>query len=211
MRNSWRLNALKWIASLQACLYCCGCALPNSPALAAGQRASSLIDQGVIELRQGALDRAAAAFLLSLEISPSAAALDGLGCVEFRRGSGAAAERYFIEALDLDPDYPAARGNLALLYEQDGYYAQSKQLFVSALAADPEDVRARNNYGAYLSDEEGDLSGAHDEFLKAASLAKSAVIEENIRLIEAQYEKGSDKEAQHQPSAEAQTASSSGG
>lgn len=114
--------------------------------------AQKLIDQGVAYLRRGERERARSAFQLSFELVRSAAAVDGLGCVAFLEGQVDLAERYFVESYEMDPKYSNSLGNLALLYELQGYGNEAMLLHKRAVYENPRNYRFRNNFAVFLHD-----------------------------------------------------------
>ena len=144
--------------------------------------AESLIDQGVLMMRAGRLDEARAAFGVSFELNPSAAAIDGLGCVAFRAHRFEEAERYFKMAIEQDPEYSEAYGNLALLVEYGGQKTEAQRLYKEALARKPKNFRARNNLGVLLEGL-GERALGRDELLKAAALTDDNLVRDNLKRI----------------------------
>ena len=63
-----------------------GCLLPGSIPDERFEQAERLVDEGTLALRDGKLEEAQAAFSLSRDLAPLAAALDGQGCVALLRG-----------------------------------------------------------------------------------------------------------------------------
>jgi Flp pilus assembly protein TadD len=143
-----------------------------------------LIDQGTRHLRAGELAEAKASFLMSFELQASAVAVDGLGCVAFRAGDYPAAEQYFWRALEMDEDYSNSLGNLALLYDVQKQPLRAKKFYKQAIAEDPKNIRFRNNLAVLLlENDSGDRitrAIAREELLKAASIVKHSIIEDNI-------------------------------
>lgn len=162
----------------------CGCSVVEAPpTLEAYQRASHLIDQGTLLLREGDLDRAEATFMVAYEIARLPAAIDGLGCVAFLRGDLGMAERRFIEAYQADEGYNNALGNLAMVYEAQGRDRAAEKLYARAVQENGENFRIRGNFGAFLA-KRGSREDARVEFLKAASIASHPLIEENLKRVE---------------------------
>lgn len=161
-----------------------GC-VPLRQAPVLNNESAKLIDQGVVHLRKKDLNRAQAAFHLSLEVSPSAQAIDGLGCVEFLRNDLNKAEYYFLEAIKRDPKYGRALANLAMVYERRGDYNKATALFQRALQLEPQNFQGRNNYAGVIlaQDERGSTKIALAEYLKAAATVKDPLIERNIKII----------------------------
>jgi tetratricopeptide (TPR) repeat protein len=178
----WRLRALFIAVVLTAC----GVA-PAPPAPNRVADARKLVDRGTVELRRGALDKAAASYQLALELNPFPAAFDGLGCVAFLRGEFALAERYFKGALAVSPSYSETLGNLALLYEAQGRRMEAEELFKAALNRDPRNYRARVNYAAFLvsANDRTLKESAYTELLKARAVVAHPITEMNISQIHA--------------------------
>lgn len=147
------------------------------------RHAADLVNQGTALLRQGALERAQAAFEVSRDFGGGAAALDGLGSVEFLKGCYRKAERYFKLAMQEDPQYHHALGNLALLYEVTGRDEQAQRLFLEVLRKEPGNTGARNNFAAYLYDH-GQIHSARHELLRAEAVARHPVVKDNLIRIE---------------------------
>jgi len=144
--------------------------------------ALDLIDRGVGHLRDGELDRAAAAFATAWEIEPTSAALDGLGCVALRYGDARRAEELFRRATEHDPSYAEVWGNIALLYESRAESDESFEAFKLALKLTPASARIRNNFAALLFDaRRWELAEA--ELLKAEVTEPHPVIVENLKFV----------------------------
>ena len=148
--------------------------------------AQVLIDQGTLHLRSGELDRAGSEFRLAWDMAQLPAALDGLGAVMFRQGDYAAAEKLFLQAAQLDESYPEALANLALLYETLGMKAKAGHYFQLALERGPANARARNNYAAYIVDNESGVISrekAKSELYKAEAMMQHPIISANIHKV----------------------------
>lgn len=174
-----------------------GCAVVKETGPAAEQQARQLVDQGVLSLRSGDLERAEASFRVAYETKPLAAALDGLGCVAFMRGNAESAETYFVQAWQSEENYYTALANLALLYESRGLYSEAQKMYQMAIDGDPQNFRARNNLAAFLYDSvyvsdgpdkiEDELRRKRivkNELLKAEALTEDPIIEKNLKEIE---------------------------
>ena len=149
-------------------------------------RAESLLDQGILKLRQGQLDDAAAAFQVAYEIAPSAGALDGLGCVALLSRNFAQAERLFLRALETEPEYRNALGNLGLLYELTGRRREALQLYQAAIRSNPRNFRFRNNLAALLAEgasSERERAEALNQLREAAALASHPLIMSNLAML----------------------------
>lgn len=161
-----------------------GCVPPVSPHPDSEKirEARALVDRGTVELRQGRLPQAEAAYRVALELTPLPAGFDGLGCVAFLQGDIPKAQSFWLRALELNPQYSQALGNLALLYETIGDFARSEALYKAALRAEPRNFRARNNYAAFLlrkNDRTLD-DKPRAELLKAYTVARHPAIEANL-------------------------------
>lgn len=147
--------------------------------------ALQLIDRGVGQLREGAMEEAEASFHLAAQISPLPEALDGLGCVAFRRGDMKTAAQLFRGALELDPRYDAALAHLALVAEEEGRLTDALKLYNATLESDPRNVRARNNLAVLLAASAGDTEAARDHLIQARQLGNLPTVEHNLsRLLE---------------------------
>lgn len=181
MRKSIKARTRLLMAIAAAALI--GCQYRDiGPSLVERQHAEALIDKGTALLRIGNVDAAEAAFRVSQQLSPSAAALDGLGCVAYRRMDYQRAEDCFRNALVFDPDYKNAISNLASLYDIRGRKNEAKGLFEYAIAHEPENIRARNNFSVLLA-EDNQRERAREEFLMGQALAPAKVIVENLKRL----------------------------
>lgn len=160
-----------------------GCYQVPPPDFHAIQRAGQLVDQGVFLLREGQLDKSESAFKVSLEISPSAAALDGLGCVAFLRGDLSLAEGLFNRAIGSDNNYYRALANLALVYDSRGEYEKAKRLFEIAIANEPDEPRMRNNFAVFIQERNKGSKLVKEQLLKAERLIPHPLITNNINEI----------------------------
>lgn len=143
------------------------------------QQAIELVDQGTTDLRANRLEEAEGAFAAASEISPIAAAFDGLGCVALMRQDFSLAERYFVYSYQVDPDYINSLGNLALLYEIAGLSESAARTYKMAIQAAPENFRIRNNFAVFLFSKEAKTE-AKNQLLKAFALAKHPVVATNV-------------------------------
>lgn len=165
-----------------------GCINTNRPSLSDNQEALALIDNGVVLLRSGELERARAAFDMAYQISGAAAALDGLGCVAFLSEDFKSAENLFWRAYEIDQTYNNSLGNLAMLYQIKGEHQKAEELYLRSISEDPKNFRSRNNFAAFLISNKRDGSNltkeqAFKELLKAEALAQHPLIKDNIRKI----------------------------
>lgn len=148
--------------------------------------AQVLVDQGTLHLRTAELDRAGSEFRLAWDMAQLPAALDGLGAVMFRQGDYAAAEKLFLQAAQLDESYPEALANLALLYEAQGLKEKAGYYYQLALERGPANARARNNYAAYIVDNDSSsrsMGRARAELFKAEAVMRHPVISANIQRV----------------------------
>ena len=125
--------------------------------------------------------------MLSYELSPNAAAVDGLGCVAMLQQDFRRAEKLFIEAYEMDRDYYHALGNLALLYEMQGEQQRALRMYKRAIKNNPTNVHFRNNFGVFLFEQEVGRQPEYRALLelqKAAALAPNARVVDNIETIE---------------------------
>lgn len=181
--NKMRHLMLVGIVILFGCL-----PMQSQPEYSAVRNANELIDRGVVYMRQGDFDRAEAAFKVSLENAPQAAAMDGLGCVAFLRGQIKLAEELFLKAYKMDEKYDHALGNLALVMEVKGEIANANDLFERAIKSEPNDPRVRNNYAIFLlANKRAGVNKVSEELRKAESLAPHPLIAENIDVVQERY------------------------
>lgn len=159
------------------------CANPAPVNLPRELQAQELIDRGTLLLRQHNYDQAAAAFQLSMEIHPSASALDGLGCVVYAQGNLALAEALFSRALQFDPNYVEAERNLTAVSSRLGRAGEAEARLRKVLLLNPEDFRARNNLAAELYAGGEDMH-AREMLLGAALLADHEIIGRNLRELD---------------------------
>ena len=175
----FQVNKLLFLVTAVICLNGCFLLKVHDPKLE--QRALELIDQAVVLMRQGDLNKAEAAFQVSQELVNLPASLDGLGCIAFLRGDNTLAEDFFKEALDLDFRYTKAIGNLALLYEQMGRPKQADEYFNRAIKLDPANYRIRNNYAIFLAQSDSSSKRlAREQLAKASVLVETPIIEANM-------------------------------
>jgi Flp pilus assembly protein TadD len=174
-----KIRKIVFLSVIATCLD--GCFLLNIRDLKLEQRALELIDQAVVLMRQGNLDKAEAAFQVSRELVSLPASLDGLGCIAFFRGENLIAEDFFKQALDLDFRYTEAVGNLALLYEQMGKPQKAEEYFKRAIELNPANYRIRNNYAIFLAQRDNSPRQlAREQLAKASVLVETPIIEENM-------------------------------
>ena len=164
-----------------------GCTPLQEPSLNDYRESLTQIDKGVLKLREGELEEAKAAFKVSLELNPSAAAYDGLGCVAIMEKRYSDAETLLWKAYNMDRQYDHVLGNLAFLYEAKGEIQTAKRFYLEAIDKNPSQFRFRNNFAAYLWDHEsyGNSSrGALEQLRKARSLSDDELIQQNIVRLE---------------------------
>jgi len=160
-----------------------GCVFGMNPSMDDEQEVSRLVDEGILHMREGDLDRAKANFELAGDLTVSAAAVDGLGCIAFLQEDYALAEELFWQAYETDSTYNNSLGNLALLFEKQGRKAEAEKLFAQAMREDPKNFRMRNNYAAYLGDNKGPKERAFSELYKAQALFNHPMIYDNINIL----------------------------
>jgi Tfp pilus assembly protein PilF len=189
----WNVSRRPLIAAILLALLS-GCSAARSPQPTADERrtVTELIDQGVVYMRAGALDRAEASFHASYEVLPQAAAIDGLGCVAFLRRDFVRSEELFRQALAMDPQYHRALGNLAMVHEVTNRRESALQLYRRAIELEPKNVAARNNFAGLLYDYGlGDGKGyagarqrARGELLKAQAVTNHPIIKSGLETLE---------------------------
>jgi Flp pilus assembly protein TadD len=118
------------------------------------------------------LEGAEAAFRRSLELAPSARALQNLGAVLVRREELAEAESCFERLLREEPEHPGALNNLAAIHFARGDTAGALTCFHRALAARPEFTPAHVNLGLHHG-RRGELAEAIDAYRGAAAAQPS--------------------------------------
>jgi len=157
-------------------------------------KSESLIKEGVIDLRMHDLVGAEAAFRTALELTPLAAAFDGLGCVAFAKKDLVTAKLLFTHAIEIDSRYSEARLNLAILLEREGDEYGANEMYQQALILDPASIRARVNYGALLIKTPATAAQGRFILRQAKALAQSSL--GVVRLINPvrTVEHGKDKE-----------------
>ncbi len=160
------------------------CSAAKIPSMEDEKESLRLIDEAVLYLREGELDRAESNFNLALELSISAAATDGLGCIAFARKDYPRAEELFWEAYDIDASYNNSLGNLALLYEVQGDMVKARELYEQALAQDTRNFRMRNNYAVHLAENDTSKEVVFKELYKAQALYNHPKIYDNINNLE---------------------------
>lgn len=149
-------------------------------------RAQELVDRGVLYLKIYDFSHATAAFTLSLEIAPSAAAIDGLGCVALLEGDFDEAEKLFKRSVDFDSSYSGGLVNLGLLNELRGDRARAKSYYEKALSSSPLNGRALQNYGALEFDEGAAHEVSRGLILQAEALMKHPLINNNLAVYATQ-------------------------
>ena len=174
--------------SLLLCLtvLCVACSFSAERSSADYQTALDLIDRGVLHLEGGFHEQAYAAFEVAFEKYPSAAALDGLGCVELHRGNLKEARIFFEQAHETNPEYHKALAHMAMIDEIEGRSVRARQLYEKYLSLAPDDVRVRNNYAAFLYDQQevATTEKARQELLRANSIDSLALIQDNFNIVE---------------------------
>lgn len=163
-----------------------GCGLYLEPVPPDQSGLAQLVARGVVELRQGDLQRAAGAFRAAEEIHPSAQSAEGLGCVAAVEGDFQTARLWFDEAMRRDPSYTSVTANRALVEDMQGENDGAGRLYRQALREAPDDANLRNNYAAYLA-EYGRTEEAQGELFKAQALMSDDVITHNLMRLESHH------------------------
>ena len=171
-------NCCKITAALALCMFV-ACSRPLTPFEAAerAKEADRLLGQAVLLIRESSdpsLDRAWSALTLGQHLAPHDPRFwDGLGAVAYRKRRWEKAEECFTKALQLDPFYAGAYAHLALLAEREGKRKEAKELYETALALQPTFYRGRNNYAAFVAENEGRarLRASYHELLQAEQAA----------------------------------------
>jgi Tfp pilus assembly protein PilF len=176
-----RCSIIEIIALICAVVSLGGCFVTHAANTKSRQQALELIDRGVVLMRRGDLDSAAAAFQVADELAHLPAALDGLGCIAFLKGENQAAEEFFKRALEIDFSYTEAVGNLALLYEQMGRPQQAEEYFSRAVELSPANYRIRNNYAIFLAQRDNSSKRlAKEQLARALVLVDTPLVEANM-------------------------------
>lgn len=160
-----------------------GCAIVRPVSQEQFRRATTLVDVGVMHLREMRLVEADAAFEQAFDIAPVAAALDGMGCVALLNGEFDKAERMFVQAYELDADYDQSMANLALLRDIQGRKEEASQLYHEYLSRYPEAARVRNNAALLDFDMDERPEVVVNELRKAATIEDSAIVRENLEKV----------------------------
>ncbi len=174
-----------------------GCVPMQGPSSQEHAQALKLVDQGVLALRAGDLDAALASFQMADELSPIAAAIDGLGCVALLKGDLDTSERLLWQAYNMDQSYDNALTNLALLYELRGDKARAEELYKQALQAEPGNFRARSNFvvlmhdnisrGAHLQGSASADPQVEAELRKTYALAPHPIVAHNLERLNLEF------------------------
>ena len=146
------------------------------------REARQFVDSGVAKMREGALDAAQAAFEVALETAEIPEGYDGLGCIAFILGDYKQAQMLFLKAYEKDDNYAEALEHLALLYELQGFVDEADKLYLRAIEINPSLYTARNNRAVFKY-ELGEEGEAKSELLKASSIAKNDIIENNLKKL----------------------------
>jgi tetratricopeptide (TPR) repeat protein len=176
-----RYSMIEIIVLICAFVSLSGCFVTHAVDAKSRQQALELIDRGVVLMRRGDLENAAAAFQVAEELAHLPAALDGLGCIAFLKGENLAAEDFFKRALEIDFSYTEAVGNLALLYEQMGRPQQAEEYFSRAIELSPANYRFRNNYAIFLAQRDSSSKRlAKEQLARALVLVDTPLVEANM-------------------------------
>lgn len=179
------------LLGLALLLECAGCAWLPTRTEADRAAALDLIDHAVVQLEAGFVEQAEASFAMAFERYPLAAALDGMGCAQLYAGDLPQAKEFFTLARSLDPEYYTALGHLAGVAELQGDRAKAERLYREALFYEPQNIRTRNNFAAFLFENlrGRDLTQVRRELLRANSIARLAVVQENFSKVDDNYER----------------------
>lgn len=119
-------------------------------ALIAPEDLQALYQLGVLELRSGALEDAAARFQKLVEEAPGhRPAWNGLGLAQARMKKFRQAADSLEEARRLDPDHPATQNNLGLLAAYQNRWEEARSAWEHALELEPGFETAQKNLQAY--------------------------------------------------------------
>lgn len=112
-------------------------------------------------------DRAVAAYLRALNLSPSHAVVHGnLACVYYEQGLIDLAVDTYRRAIELQPNFPDAYCNLANALKEKGLVAESEECYNTALQLAPTHADSLNNL-ANIKREQGFIEEATRLYLKA--------------------------------------------
>lgn len=147
-----------------ACLGLWACLLGDSPAFAADEPPTALLE-ATEHLRKGRYDEAIETFTDLVEggSPPSVEASIGLAETRMARGEWDAAEQVLATAADQHPDSPQVHGWLAELHFQRGRHDAAAKSAERALQLRPEELRAKLVL-ARLKIETGKIAEAIDDF-----------------------------------------------
>jgi Tfp pilus assembly protein PilF/arylsulfatase A-like enzyme len=125
---------------------------------------------GVALLAEGRFAEAEEEFRAGLEAEPRAAMLRlNLGVALRFQGRGDEAVPYFVEAMQVPETLRVAGNQLAMIRFQEGRLTEAERTVRTVLASEPGASDSRNLLGRLL-ERQGDLEGAHDEYLRSAEL-----------------------------------------
>jgi Flp pilus assembly protein TadD len=173
----------RMFTTLLTAVVCSACMAPPSPTNPS--LSGSMFEQGKKYLVENNYQMAEASFRVALEAYESPEVLDGLGCIFMEQGKFVLAEEFFYLAIGLDPSYSTAHGNLAALYEHLGLQQQAEQHYRRSLELGPENYRIRNNFAAFLLDNNANRSTVEDVLREALVTAgKEAVIKDNLDYMQ---------------------------
>ena len=91
------------------------------------------------------------------EITDKKSAVDkytDLGLRYIQQGAPSKARRPLKRALELDPQSPDARNALAILFQVENEFELAEEYFLSALGFAPDRTKIRNNYAAFLFEQQ---------------------------------------------------------
>lgn len=139
-------------------------------------------------------DRAVAAYLRALSISPSNAVVHGnLACVYYEQGLIDLAVDTYRKAIELQPNFPDAYCNLANALKEKGLVPEAEECYNMALTLCPSHADSLNNL-ANIKREQGRIEDATQLYMKALSVFPefaaahsnlASVLQQQGKLVEA--------------------------
>ena len=131
------------------------------------------VGQGILLYRTGKVEAAMAILKEALRTHPDYANLQlALGAILQAEGKDEEAVPYLQEALKLSPNNQDAKGRLAAGYLASASFNKAGDLYKQLIEQKPANAEYRIGYGLALI-KSGDLSGASQQFKKAAELDKN--------------------------------------
>jgi len=131
---------------------------------------SSMYEQGVVLLEQGAFDQAEQCFRAAIQAEPGhARAWNKLGVLYVHRRDLQQAAECFQTAIDYDPELAEAYSNLGNVYFEQGDFETALVVYHRAIEIDPECATAYHNLGV-LYKKQGNINEGIKYLKKASKL-----------------------------------------